>query len=224
MSSWRHDLGPPPSDEPASRRPGAARSARTAPSRDATPPRAAGPRPPRSRTPRRSAPRPPSCSRPASPVPQGEAFERAAGADGEGLRPAARGPLRRPRDLVAGLQRARPGARRGPGPAAAGARALPGDLRLEPRRVLHGPGRRPQAPHRHRHGRDRRVRALPAPGPRGHRRARRTGSWSATPPCSSTRSSPRWPTRASPWSTGTSSARTSRSGCASTSAARSSRC
>ena len=40
-----------------------------------------------------------------------------------------------------------------PTAAAAGAGPLPGHLRQQPRRVLHGPGRRPQAPHRHRPGR-----------------------------------------------------------------------
>ena len=44
-----------------------------------------------------------------------------------------------------------------PDAAAARARAVPGDLRLEPRRVLHGPGRRPQAAHRDRPRRHRRV-------------------------------------------------------------------
>ena len=43
-------------------------------------------------------------------------------------------------------------------PAAARARPVPGHLRQQPRRVLHGPGRRPQAPHRRRGRRPRGVR------------------------------------------------------------------
>ena len=62
--------------------------------------------------------------------------------------------LLQPRAVLAGLQRPRPAARRGRGDAAARAAEVLRDLVLEPRRVLHGPRRRPA-----RHGR------------RGHRRA-----------------------------------------------------
>ena len=53
-------------------------------------------------------------------------------------------------------------------PAAAGAGPLPGDLHQQPRRVLHGPGGRPQAPDRRGRGRPRRLRAAAARGARGH--------------------------------------------------------
>ena len=64
-------------------------------------------------------------------------------------RPAARGPVLQPGAELAGLQRPGAGAGRGHGPATAGAGEVPGDLRLEPRRVLHGPGRRPETPPGH---------------------------------------------------------------------------
>ena len=84
---------------------------------------------------------------------------------------AARRPLPQPRAVLAGLQR--PGARagRGPQPAAAGAGQVPGDLRVQPRRVLHGPGGRAEAP--------RRDRARPCAAPTGSPRA---SSWPASPP------------------------------------------
>ena len=69
---------------------------------------------------------------------------------GRGRRGAARGPLPGPGDQLAAVQRAGARARRGPGAAAAGAGPVPGHLRQQPGRVLHGPGGRPQAPHRHR--------------------------------------------------------------------------
>ena len=72
---------------------------------------------------------------------------------------AARRPVPRPRAVLAGVQRAGARARRGPRPAAARARQVPGDLRQQPRRVLHGARRRPQAAHRHRHRRARGQRA-----------------------------------------------------------------
>ena len=65
-------------------------------------------------------------------------------------RHAAPRPLPRPRAELARLQPAGARARRGPRPPAARARQLPGDLREQPRRVLHGARRRPQAPHRDR--------------------------------------------------------------------------
>ncbi len=83
-----------------------------------------------------------------------------------GRRRAAPGPFPGPRALLARLQRTRAGAGRGPGDADPGAGQLPGDLRLEPGRVLHGPGGRAQAPHRHR--RRHPVRLRP-PAPRGAR-------------------------------------------------------
>ena len=51
-------------------------------------------------------------------------------------------------------------------PAAAGAGALPGHLRQQPRRVLHGPGGRPQAPDRRRRRRPRGLRPAAARGAR----------------------------------------------------------
>ncbi len=60
----------------------------------------------------------------------------------------ARGPLPQPRAELAGLQRPGAGAGRRHVTAAAGTGEVPGDLRLQPRRVLHGPGRRPEAPRR----------------------------------------------------------------------------
>ena len=88
-----------------------------------------------------------------------------------GLRGAGRGhgvrrPVPRPRALLAALQPARPRARRGHLAAAAGAGAVPGDLRQQPRRVLHGARRRPQAAHRRRRRRARRQRADAARGAR----------------------------------------------------------
>ncbi len=65
--------------------------------------------------------------------------------DQRGLRP-----VPGPRAVLAAVQPARPRARRGPEPAAARARPVPGDLLEQPRRVLHGPRGRPQAPDRHR--------------------------------------------------------------------------
>ena len=70
-----------------------------------------------------------------------------------------RRPLPRPRAVLAALQPAGARARRGPEAAAARADPLPGDLHQQPRRVLHGPGGRPQAPDRRRAGRAGRVRA-----------------------------------------------------------------
>ena len=110
----------------------------------------------------------------------------------------ARGPLPRPRAVLAALQRAGARARRGRRAAAAGAGAVPGDLRLQPRRVLHGPGRRPEAP-------DRRRRRRAAPRPACCRARCSSRSWSTTARadgrgtrrCSATRSCPRWPSRAS---------------------------
>ncbi len=66
-----------------------------------------------------------------------------------------RGPLPGPGALLAALQPARARARRGRQPPAAGADPLRRDLRQQPRRVLHGPGRRPEAAHRCRRRRTR---------------------------------------------------------------------
>ena len=55
-------------------------------------------------------------------------------------------PLLQPRALLAGLQRARAGGGQQPAPSAAGAAALPVDLGQQPRRILHGPRGRPEAP------------------------------------------------------------------------------
>ena len=78
-----------------------------------------------------------------------------------------RRPLPRPGALVAEVQP--PGARAGRGraAAAAGADPLPGDLREQPGRVLHGPRGRAEAPDRGRGGRARGVRAAAAGGARG---------------------------------------------------------
>ena len=57
------------------------------------------------------------------------------------------------------------------GPAAARAGPVPRDLRQQPRRVLHGPGGRPQAPHRRRRRRARGLRADAARGARADLRA-----------------------------------------------------
>src|SRR6185312_704107 len=58
------------------------------------------------------------------------------------------GALPQPGTELAGLQRPRAGAGRRQFVAAVGTRQVPGDLRLQPRRVLYGAGRRPQAPRR----------------------------------------------------------------------------
>ena len=108
------------------------------------------------------------------------------------------------RAVVAALQPAGARAGRGRERAAAGAGPLRGHLRLQPRRVLHGAGRRAQAPD----GR----RASPCPAPAGCSRARcssRSGERhhgadaAARRACSATRSSRRWPTRASSCCAGT---------------------
>ena len=65
-------------------------------------------------------------------------------------------PLLQPRALVAELQSAGAGGGREPAPSAAGAAALPVDLGQQPRRVLHGPRRRPEGA-----GARRRARAQP---------------------------------------------------------------
>ena len=77
-----------------------------------------------------------------------------------------RRPVPRPRAVLAPAQPAGPRAGRGREPAAAGAGPLPGHLRQQPRRVLHGPGGRPQAPDR---GRGRRPRGLRPAAARGAR-------------------------------------------------------
>ena len=139
-------------------------------------------------------------------------------------RPLPAGPLRRSRALLAGLQRARARARRGRGPATAGAGQVPGDLRLQPRRVLHGPRGRPQAAHRRRDRRargqrahaPRPARADPEPDPGPHGPARRPAS--ATPSCpgcgpraSSSCATTRPPTTSAPRCSGRSPTRCSRS-------------
>ena len=96
---------------------------------------------------------------------------RPAGADRHSpLRPARR-PLPQPRAVVARLQRPRARAGRGPQPAAAGARQVPGDLREQPRRVLHGPRRRAEAPRRGRPAGAQRGRPHPARAAGAHLRA-----------------------------------------------------
>ena len=109
-------------------------------------------------------------------------------------------------------------------PAAAGAGEVPGDLREQPRRVLHGPHRRASSagtapgsrplPRRADHPRAARAHRRPHPGPRAAARATR----------SSTTSRPGWRPRASGSCTGRTSTRRPPAGCASTSATRSSRC
>ncbi len=71
---------------------------------------------------------------------------------------------------MARVQRARARACRGPEPPAARARQVPRHLREQPRRVLHGAGRRPQAAHRHRHRGQGRQRLDAPRGARGHLR------------------------------------------------------
>ena len=82
-----------------------------------------------------------------------------------GERPAG-GPVPGPGDLLAAVQRAGAAARPRTRRAAAGAGPLPGHLRQQPGRVLHGPGRRAQAPDRHRPGRALGLRARAARGAR----------------------------------------------------------
>ena len=85
-----------------------------------------------------------------------------AAADRRAASTAAGGPLPQPRAVLARLQRAGAGAGRGPRGAAARAGEVPGDLRQQPRRVLHGPGRRAQAPPEHGPRRPQRRRARPS--------------------------------------------------------------
>src|SRR5699024_9984748 len=81
-------------------------------------------------------------------------------------------PLPRPGAQLAGIQRTRPRPRLGPADPAARAGAVPVDLRDQPRRVLHGPRRRAQAPHQHRPGRAQRDRPDARGGHACHRRPR----------------------------------------------------
>ena len=119
-----------------------------------------------------------------------------------------RRPVPRPGAVLAALQHPRARARRGPEPAAARAGPVPGDLRLQPRRVLHGPGGRPEAPDRRRGGRPRRVRPAAA---RGARADLEYDGTAARPRCSATTSSRRWPRRTSSCSAGPSCRARSRS-------------
>ena len=157
---------------PARRRAGCRRPRAAAPPPPTPPPPAARPPPPR----------PPSGPPPTTPEPHWTASraalaEAVAARSGQPARPhpgarlgAARRPLPQPRAVLARLQRPGAGAGRGPQPAAAGAGQVPGDLRHQPRRVLHGPGGRAEAPRRDRPGRAQRRRALA-----------RASSWPASP-------------------------------------------
>ena len=90
--------------------------------------------------------------------------------------------LLQPRALLARLQRAGAGAGRGPRGAAARAAQLLRDLRLQPRRVLHGPGRRPARPDRRRdrRPRPRRPRARASRSTRSSARVLRAGPRACT--------------------------------------------
>ncbi len=99
----------------------------------------------------------------------------------------------------------RPAARAGP---------VPRDLLEQPRRVLHGAGRRTQAPHRHRPRGADRGRARAARAARADRAGRARAAWPSTPWSFSTRCAPHSRPRASPSSAGTTS--TSRSASRST--------
>ena len=70
---------------------------------------------------------------------------------GRRARPRGSRAVLQPRAVVAGVQPARARARRGPGRAAAGAAEVHRDRGQQPRRVLHGPRRRPPRPGRRRH-------------------------------------------------------------------------
>ena len=90
------------------------------------------------------------------------------------------GALHQSRDFLARVQPARSGGIGEPQPSAAGAAALPVDLGQEPRRILHGPRRRPRGPgaRADRHGERRRTVAGRAA--EGHRRqGQRAGSAAA---------------------------------------------
>ena len=110
-------------------------------------------------------------------------------------------------------------------PAAAGAGQVPGDLRQQPGRVLHGPGGRPEAPRRDRPAGAQRGRAHPAraagPDRRAHAGAGRRGTRGA----SSTRSSPALAEEGIQIAAlGRPDRRPSARGCDATSGTRSSRC
>ena len=137
---------------------------------------------------------------------------------------AARRPLPQPRAVLARLQRPGAGARRGPQPAAAGAGQVPRDLRVQPRRVLHGAGRRAEAPRRHRARRPQRRRPLPPRAAGPHRRRAARPSPRRTRGCSSSTSGPSSTSRASGSCAGATSPTTSAAGSRSTSSPRSSRC
>ena len=123
-------------------------------------------------------------------------------------------PLPRPRDLLAAVQRAGAPAGRRRERAAARAGPLPRDLRLQPRRVLHGARRRPQAPHRHRHRGALGLRARAARGARADLAGRPRAAVDAGRGSTASRCARRWRTRASPSCAGTSCPTTSATGSA----------
>ncbi len=168
---------------------------------------------------RRPGPRRPSRARDVRGGAAVRARRRGAGPPGE-----VRRPLPRPRAVVAALQPAAARDGRGREPAAARAGPVDGVLRQQPRRVLHGPRRRPQAPDRGRDGRAGGVRDDAARRAGGdldpHRRAepaprrvlpRRPGARSCPP-------------TASTWCAGRTSTARSRSSASGSSRTASSRC
>ena len=150
-------------------------------------------------------------------------FVGAGGAARAERRPARR-PLPRARAVVAAVQRAGAPARHGPGRAAARAHPLPRDLRQQPRRVLHGAGRRAQAAHRHRPRRAHRRRARAARADRAHRPPRARADAAARRRLPARRAARRSRTRASPSCAGTTSTRTTASRSTSSSPTASSPC
>ena len=125
-------------------------------------------------------------------------------------RPAGR-PLPRARAVLAAVQRAGAPAGHGPRRAAARAHPLPRDLRQQPRRVLHGARRRPQAAHRDRPRRAHRRRPRAARAHRAHRPARARADAAARRRLPARRAAVARGARASPSSAGTTSTRTTAS-------------
>ena len=109
-------------------------------------------------------------------------------------------------------------------PAAARAGAVLGDLRQQPRRVLHGARGRPEAPDRGRPGRARRLRPDAARGARADLGRHPRADGAPRRACSARSWCRRCPRRASTWSAGTSSTARSSGSASGSSRSGSSRC
>ena len=145
-----------------------------------------------------------------------------AAAEAPAARPRAALALLQPGALLAGLQRPRAPARRGPERPAARAAEVRRDLLEQPRRVLHGARGRDARVRRRRHRPPARGRPHARRDRRGDRRRASASSWRASPPASTTTCARRSPSTGSASSTATRSTRSTAPSSTSASAARSS--